>query len=180
VRLQGALLWHGTLWGAIIGGVLGARLRRVAITPLWIGFAAALPVMVMGGWMACASAGCAYGREVGTLAELPAPILIESADIYGIVAPRFNTPLFGVLLGMGMGGITTVFLRTRASSALFPLMVLSLCIGMFGIGLLRGDIFPMIGGIRWDRWLDGVSGSVAVVWLLAVFRRAYRTRNPIQ
>jgi len=45
-------------------------------------------------------AACAYGAEVGTLANYPSWLVTESADIYGTVAPRLNVPQAGILLAI--------------------------------------------------------------------------------
>ena len=97
---SGGLEWHSALAGALGGLWLGARWRRVDRRALLDSLAPALALLTLGAWRGCAAAGCAYGREVDTLANHSALLVAELPDIYAIHAPRYNTPLMGLLLAL--------------------------------------------------------------------------------
>ncbi|MEL6150337.1 MAG: prolipoprotein diacylglyceryl transferase family protein, partial [Chloroflexota bacterium] len=94
----GGMDWHG----AVIGGVLGVwiveKLRKLPAPTLLEAFAPAVPLVAFAGWTACRAVGCVYGTEVQTLALYPVWMVTEGRDIFGIVAPRYDTHTFGQVL----------------------------------------------------------------------------------
>src|SRR5690606_31172444 len=73
IRLTaGGLDWHGALLGGLLGLALVARWRRLPLRLLLDALTPVLPLVALGGWIACWSAACGYGREVDTLANYPA------------------------------------------------------------------------------------------------------------
>jgi len=174
----GGVDWHGAALGGLIGAWIAGQIRR------WVGartrqerarhalplrfatvlalYAPLVPLIALWTWIGCASSGCASGAEVDTLANYPALIVRELLDVYGIVAPRWNTPLFGIV------GSTLIFalmvgLRWRRGAharqfwlALALTAALMLAIGTVIRGL-RADMVLDIGAI--------IIGAMGTVWI---------------
>ena len=152
---SGGLEWHSGLAGALAGLWLGARWRRLAWPALLDALTPALALLCLGAWRGCMAAGCGYGREVDTLANHSPLLVAELPDIYGIVAPRYNTPLFGLLLGVLALLLAGLFYRRRLLRGMrFWLLLATLAAGMLTIGFWRADSVPQWAGLRSDQWLD--------------------------
>jgi phosphatidylglycerol---prolipoprotein diacylglyceryl transferase len=166
----GGLDWHGAVIGGLIGlyGMVWLQRRfaegeldlsgqgRETIPFLLDTLTPALAVIGLAGWYGCLAAGCGYGREVDTLANYSPLVASELADVFGIVAPRYNTPFFGMALC-----ILALVLTWRGR---FWLILALLSVGMFAIGFFRGDYTPVVLGLRADQWLD-VAFAVVSGWL---------------
>ena len=173
----GGLDWHGALVGGVIGLALVARwrltLRRLSVRALLDALAPALPLLAFAGWVGCAAAVCGYGAEVDTLAHYPAFAVAESRDVYGIVAPRYNTQVFGLVLALLLLALSVVLprfdgLRYRR----FWILLALFSIGMFGIGFYRGDSAPIWLGLRADQWLDQLTLVLSMVMITATRERS--------
>jgi len=169
----GGLDWHGAVLGGLFGLWIVAKISSKFRVPssesktqsstlstqhsVLSTLIFALPIIGFAGWYGCMAAGCGYGREVDSLANYPAWSVTESHDVFGIVAPRFNTPLFGMVL-CGVVLLMILLLTWRGwipkSRFWFGLALLSL--GMFVIGFFRGDHAQVLLGLRLDQWLDFV------------------------
>lgn len=160
----GGLDWHGALFGGLIGLALLARLcaPAVGLRRLLPALAWALPLLTLGGWYGCLSAGCATGYEVDTLARYPAWVAVEYADVYGIVAPRLFTPGFGLALGL-IGLVWVALLRRHPQR--FALTLAFISAGMFGISIFRADRMPLWFGLRADQVLDIFTITVSLLWV---------------
>ena len=152
----GGLDWHGAVIGALIGLAIVSRTRRIDGRTLLARFAPALPLLALTGWIGCAAAACAYGAEVDTLALHPAYAVWEARDVYGMLAPRYSTQRFGMILALILIPLGLVARGERR----FWLLLGLLSAGMFAIGFVRGDAVPIIAGLRADQWLD----AAFVVW----------------
>jgi prolipoprotein diacylglyceryltransferase len=152
----GGLDWHG----AAIGGLAGVWVALHFLAPcgraaVLDGLALALPLLVLALWAGCGAAACGYGAEVATLADYPAFAVSESSDVYGIVAPRWNTALFGMALAVLVGLVMLIFTwRGWLTGRRLWLALALLSVGMFAIGFVRGDTSPMLFGFRIDQLLD--------------------------
>jgi prolipoprotein diacylglyceryltransferase len=152
--------------------------------------ALALIILTAAAWIGCAGAGCAYGAEVRTLADYPPGVTAELRDVYGIAAPRWNTPLYGLLLAGGMAAVAGAGyvgisgkpstpgpfrsltrerrgwgegVRTANDAPRTFFVVLAiLAFGMFVIGYARADAVVMLGGVRGDQVLDAATLIVAL------------------
>jgi prolipoprotein diacylglyceryltransferase len=162
----GGLDWHGALIGGLIGLALGWRLRARGHIP-WARLtdraAFALPALLLIGWIGCAHAGCAPGAEVRTLADHPAWAVTWARDVYGIYAPRYNTPLYGA----GLAGLTLlVMLRARQGRLWAGAAVIGA--GMCVIGFWRGDPAPLAFGVRADQIASAlIAAWGGVLWYMA-------------
>ncbi len=130
----------------------------------------ALPLIGLGGWVGCLAAGCAYGREVDSLANYPRWMTSELVDVFGIVAPRFNTTYFGIALCLF--GLLLVLLsllwRWRFPSILpsgqrFWWLLALMSAGMVIIGFYRADHTFIVDNLRADQILDGIMCLWSVV-----------------
>ena len=151
----GGLDWHGAVIGGLIGLALIAWVRRLNVRALLDVLAPTLPLLTFAGWFGCWAAVCAYGAEVDTLAHYPAWATAETRDVYGIIAPRYNTQIFGMALAFFLLIISLMLIRLGwLKYRHFWLLLALLSAGMFGIGFFRGDYNPMIGSLRADQVLD--------------------------
>jgi phosphatidylglycerol:prolipoprotein diacylglycerol transferase len=167
----GGLDWHGAVIGGLLGLAVVARWRRLSVRDLLDALAPVLPLLALAGWLGCWGAVCGYGVEVDTLANYATGVAGETRDVYGIVAPRYNTQVFGMALGLALLGLSAVLARQGwLRGRRFWLLLALLSVGMFVIGFYRGD-YAVVAGIRTDQWLD----AGFVVWgivLLVLNRRA--------
>ncbi len=152
----GGLDWHGAVIGGLIGLALIAGWRRLKLRDLLDALAPALPLLALAGWFGCWAAVCGYGAEVDTLAHYPPLVAAETRDVYGIVAPRFNTQGFGMALALALLTLSMVLIRRGwLKYRRFWLLLALLSAGMFVIGFFRGDYAPMVAGLRADQVVDG-------------------------
>ncbi len=164
----GGLDWHGALVGGVIGLALVARWRRLPVRALLDALAPALPLLAFAGWLGCAAAVCGYGAEVDTLAHYPAFAVAELRDVYGIVAPRYNTQVFGLVLALLLLVLSVVLLRFDGLRyRRFWILLALFSIGMFGIGFFRGDSASVLLGLRADQWLDQLMLVLSMVMITA-------------
>jgi phosphatidylglycerol:prolipoprotein diacylglycerol transferase len=173
----GGLDWHGAVLGGIIGLFLALRIyhfvgtRYITSQPT-ISFSAlldmltpALPLIGLAGWWGCLAASCGYGAEVDNLSHYPTFAVAETADVYGIVVPRYNTQLFGLIVSAIVLLIVVLlfwcgWLRYRR----FGLTLFLLSAGMFIIGFSRGDHTLMVFDLRADQLLDALFAALALVF----------------
>lgn len=151
---EGGLGWHGALIGGFFGLWIGARWQRIAWGRLIAAFAPALPLIALGGWAGCAAVGCGYGIEVDTLARYSPVLVHEARDIFGIVAPRFATQAWGIVLAFV---VVLVLYAPRGKTPTLRRVFIGVAVlsgGMFVIGLLRADSVVYWSGVRADQGLD--------------------------
>ena len=152
----GGLDWHGALIGGLIGLGIVSIWRRLNLRMLLDALSPALPLLAFAGWLGCWAAVCAYGAEVDTLAHYPAFVAAETRDVFGIVAPRYNTQVFGMALALVLLVVSFVLIRQGwLKNRRFWILLALLSAGMFGIGFFRGDYAIMVAGLRADQVLDG-------------------------
>ena len=165
---EGGLSWQGAVLAGLGAIMLACARRGVSFKTLSVTLAFVLPIGAILADAGCISSGCAHGREVLSLAGYPPYIAAELPDLYGIVAPRFQTQLFGAALNAALlilaFGITS---RNRFSHSVFWIILALAGLGAFGIDFLRGDPVPMVGRLRLDQIFDlavalvGVAGIVS-------------------
>lgn len=181
VRLtSGGLDWHGAVIGATLGAWIACRWRAVPFERAAAVGALVLPVLLILVWQGCGGWGCAYGREVESLAGYPALLVAERRDLFGLPAPRYDTPTLGALWGVlliFLAGALTLLTRWPGTRRLGLMIALS-CLGMFVLGFVRGDALPIAAGLRLDQWFDmGLCILVAVVLFIIESRRWHNARR---
>ncbi|MCB9454097.1 MAG: prolipoprotein diacylglyceryl transferase [Anaerolineaceae bacterium] len=160
----GGLNWHGAVLGGLLAVYMMGRWRGLDRVRLRDSLVLALPLIALGSWWGCGASHCAYGREVATLADYPAWVAAESADVYGIVLPRYNTQIFGMVLALaGVVFAGLLVWRGWLPSRRFWLVLALLAGGQFLIGFFRDDPMPFLAGLRADQWLDALVCAWAVV-----------------
>jgi prolipoprotein diacylglyceryltransferase len=181
----GGLSWHGGFIGALLGLWLGARLSGISVVPIVAAAAPAPGLLAFATWTGCRIVGCAYGVEVETLAYYPAWAVTEGRDIYGLLAPRYDTHTYGqvaaLLLIIVVGGW---WARRGASPALTWGGLAALAGATAAIGAFRGDPSPTVIGLRVDQMLDIAVALVAAAMFVRSrrlptrFRRSAPERRP--
>jgi prolipoprotein diacylglyceryltransferase len=189
----GGLDWHGAVLGGLLGmamvlwidRIIDRRIRhfyriepaktRSSFNMLLTSLTLALPLIGLGGWVGCLAAGCGYGKEVDSLANYPRWMTSELVDVFGIVAPRYNAPYFGIVLSLiGLLIVLILMLLGHRLSSTLPSgrrfwgLLAFLSAGMFIIGFYRADHTYIIYGLRADQILDVIMG----LWGLILALRA--------
>lgn len=182
----GGLDWHGAVMGGVAGLYVAAWLQRRDhsgigtryIVSLRNSLTPALPIIGLGAWYGCLAAGCGYGREVDTLANYSPLVAAELVDVFGIVAPRYATPFFGMALSGGVLLVALVIIwRGWLREGRFWFVLALLSAGMFVIGFFRADHTFMIAGLRADQWLDGAFLVVSSGLLVRVTMNCVHTER---
>jgi phosphatidylglycerol:prolipoprotein diacylglycerol transferase len=185
----GGLDWHGAVVGGVIGlyavyqirhfirarlGLSPTEVRALHVVTLQFSvlldmLTPALPLLGLAGWWGCLAALCGYGAEVDNLSRYPAFAAAETADVYGIVVPRYNTQVFGLILSACVLLIVVLlFWRGWLCYRRFWLTLTVLSAGMFAIGFFRGDHAVMLLGLRADQILDALFAAESLAiggWL---------------
>jgi prolipoprotein diacylglyceryltransferase len=155
----GGIDWRFAAIGALIGLWVGARLRRFAFNQALAWCAPLVGVIGVAVWWMCAGAGCAAGSEVDTLARYPALIAAELPDRYGIAAPRWNTPLMGVVGSLIALIVGLIALRRRWGARGFWLALALMALIMLIIGAFRPIAMT-------ERMLDGAIAVASSIMAL--------------
>jgi phosphatidylglycerol:prolipoprotein diacylglycerol transferase len=151
----GGLNWHGAVVGALLGLMLAGRVYRTPTDGLTDSLAFGVGLIALAGWTACGALACGYGAEVANLADHPALLVAERADMYGLVVPRYDTQRLGALLAIAVL-VLTLALRWRGwlrGRRLWAALA-AFSAGMFALGFLRGDPAVMVAGLRLDQGFD--------------------------
>jgi phosphatidylglycerol:prolipoprotein diacylglycerol transferase len=139
LRLDGGGLdWWGAALGGLGGAALAARVQRRKLAPILDALTPALPLLALAGSLGCWAATCAYGAEVPTLAGVSTLVAAELPDVYGLVAPRYQTQLWMAgwsLLLLGLVGVW--FWRGWLARWRFWLALALVALGMAIIGPYR-------------------------------------------
>ena len=149
---DGGLSWHGGLVAGLLAVALaavwqhndavpyGARLRpklATLVVPLGIG--------LLGGWLACLLAGCAYGLPIAPPQRFYTP---DWPDSYGVMDFRLPSQLLGILLALCVLFLAKPLMRRPG------LLLILLGLGGFLIGWTRGDLPVSWGPLRATQWID--------------------------
>lgn len=178
----GGMNWHGALYGGLIGVALACRWRDVPFAKVTDVLAWLFPMGAVAVWAGCRASSCAYGAEVWTLADYPAWAVSEQADIYGLVAPRYNVQVFGMWVSAGLFVLMTLLsVGGRLRGSRLWLVLILTAVGQFVLGFYRGDgaAISRVPSLSWDQGLDlSVIGfCVAAAGMMALRRRQHQVRD---
>lgn len=187
---QGGISWHAAVLSGLLaligyaaatsGGSpeeLRARprltfpsvLRRV--TSLLGVMLPALALGLLGGWLACLLAGCAYGQEIPPPQR---PYTVDWPDLYGVYAYRLPTQLLGLLLA------SMLLLLSGRLSGHPGLFLVLLGAGDFLVGFTRGDSAPVWGPLRAAQWADVILVVCGLALEWATLRHARHASHSAQ
>ncbi len=116
-----------------------------------------LPLLFALGWLGCAAAACAAGKDAppGAL-----PFAVNWPDLYGVVLPRWPTQLIGLGLNLiAFGYLFSQRDRRWPRGARFALALILVALSSFLVSAVRGDEMPLVAGQR----LDVVAAAAMVV-----------------
>jgi prolipoprotein diacylglyceryltransferase len=132
----GGLDWRGVLAGGTLGALLVCGLRRLPVGQALYALAWAVPLVALGGWLGCLYAACGVGAEIATLAYTSPLVAAELPDVYGTIAPRYFTQLWGMGLALLLAALVAALgrWRTQADALRFLLAAGVLAAGMLLIG----------------------------------------------
>ncbi|MCU0497286.1 MAG: prolipoprotein diacylglyceryl transferase [Anaerolineae bacterium] len=151
----GGLAWHGAVIGALIGIAIVARLRRIAWRDLTDRLALIVPWIGLMAWWGCRENSCSYGIEIANLSAYPSYLVWEAKDIYGLIAPRYNTQNLGMAFAIALMMILIALTLTgRLYGRRFGIALISWGVIMGMLGFLRGDQVLLLNGWRADQGLD--------------------------
>lgn len=172
----GGIDWHGAFIGALMGLGIVARVRRLDSAALADAAALALPLIAYAAWWGCAAVGCAYGAEVGNLAQYSPVVVWEQPDIYGLTAPRFAVQRLGAWLSVMLMALgVALALRGGLMGRRLWLMQVLFSAGMLGIAFYRGDAVIQWGALRADQVLDIL---FAIAGMMAFIINPYGLKRP--
>jgi phosphatidylglycerol:prolipoprotein diacylglycerol transferase len=173
---QGGINWHGAIAGGILGLYTGCLIRHVNFRRATDLMSLVLPVGAVFAYAGCLSSRCGYGQEVVNLAYYHPAIAAELPDVYGIVEPRLQTQLFGLLTGIALLGLSWLFSRRiQRPGVRFWIILTIMGLSIFLIDFTRGDSMPLVGVLRLDQYLDVL---VAIMGLIGLFTSTRSARSP--
>jgi phosphatidylglycerol:prolipoprotein diacylglycerol transferase len=176
---QGGLLWQG----ALLGGVMGAAVARATLD---IRLPVLLDVLTPGAaslatfaWLACFTAGCAWGIETYPGQGLLWALSLDLPDLYGMREPRVAVQLLGAGWSAALLiAMLALQLRPRREGAVFSLWLTLHSLGSLGLGFLRGDELASVAGWRVDQLANLALSALGVGLLCAqVFRSPGETER---
>lgn len=151
---DGGLSWHGGVLAGLLALALAAACRRDRLTPYALRLRDMLAVLViplaiglLGGWLACLLAGCAYGLPVAPPQRFYTP---DWPDNYGVLAFRLPSQLLGMLLAL------ILLLLAGPLSRRPGIFLILMGAGSFMIAWTRGDLPVSWGPLRATQWIDVV------------------------
>jgi len=152
---RGGMDWHLAVIGGLIGLALVCRWRGLSFPVVASVIAVILPVSAGLIYTGCLMVSCGHGREVASLTAYPLGVALELPDLYGVIAPRLASQLYGVLWSGLVFACVILLIRRmkRPRIHLWPVLLL-IGVGAFLIGFTRGDEIPMIGPLRLDQIMD--------------------------
>jgi phosphatidylglycerol:prolipoprotein diacylglycerol transferase len=176
---NGGLGWHGAVLGGLVFLRIGCSIGKTKPADLLASLSITLPLGAALSYTGCLASHCAHGREVESLAGYPPFIAAELPDLYGIVAPRLDSQLFGIVFCVVLFAASMFLVRRlKKHGVRFWLVLILLGLGSFGIGFTRGDSNPMLGPLRLDQVLDLVVTVVGVVGTLRAARQPLPVKTP--
>jgi phosphatidylglycerol:prolipoprotein diacylglycerol transferase len=177
---EGGINWHAAILAGLLI-LLWACLRRgVSFRDATDVLAIILPIAAALACVGCLASGCGHGREVASLGDYPPYVAAELPDLYGIIAPRFQTQLFEITLNVILLILAVILTRLPwLKGARLWIILTLLGAGTFAVDFTRGDAMPMIGGLRLDQILDLVVALAGLAGII-IGRRLIHSAIPRQ
>lgn len=178
---RGGIDWHAAILGGIVGLALMCQIRRMRFRAVTDVLAFVLPIGALLTYTGCWMVSCGHGREVTSLADYPSVVAAELPDIYGVVAPRLASQLYGVAWSIMLLLAAYLLARSIKRSGVRAWVVLALLgIGAFVIGYTRGDDIQQVGALRLDQVLDLAIAALGLLgaFLAALPGKQYRLYGP--
>lgn len=136
---RGGLHWSGALIGAFFGIFIASRWRKLPLMHILDALTPALPLISLAVWTACIGGRCGYGAEIPTLAYISPLAAAELPDVYGIVAPRYQTQLWGQLWSLALLVLWGIlYWRSWLIGKRFWLIFSFTLLGLLLIGIYQG------------------------------------------
>lgn len=155
---EAARLWQGGLaWqGALIGGVIGARimsaLRGKRLSIMLDALTPGAASLATFGWLACHTVGCAYGIETYPGDGLLWTLSRDLPNLYGIREPRVAVQLIAAgWSAILLLGVLAARRRIRPRGLVFASWMVLQSLGAIGLGFLRADDVALVRGWRADQ-----------------------------
>jgi phosphatidylglycerol:prolipoprotein diacylglycerol transferase len=170
---HGGIDWHGAVIGGLVALVIAALQSRVRFRAFTDVLTFLLPAGAALIYTGCWMTSCGHGREVTSLAAYPPLIAQELPDLFGVMAPRLASQMFGLIWSLILLGVAALLARriTIEGVRLWPILALTAA-GAFAIAFTRGDAITMIGPLRVDQVLDVGMFIVGVVGFMFARRQA--------
>lgn len=163
----GGLAWHGALGGAVVAVAVYCAARQISLSVTLDVLTPGASLVAVCAWLGCFMAGCAYGMEAYPEQGLLWPLSLDLPDLYGIREPRVAVQLLGASWSaIILAVITLIQRRARREGLIFPVWLALYSIGAFGLGFLRADEVPLVGGWRADQVADLALTASGVTALL--------------
>lgn len=148
----GGLAWQGALIGGLIGAGIAATLQRMSLPVVLDVLTPGAASLASFAWLACHTAGCAYGIETYPGDGLLWTLSRDLPNLYGIREPRVAVQLLGAAYSLlPLGGVLLAGRNPGHSGVVFAGWLTLHSLGTFGLGLLRADEMPLIAGWRVDQ-----------------------------
>jgi phosphatidylglycerol:prolipoprotein diacylglycerol transferase len=179
---HGGIDWHMTVIGALIGMALVCRWRKLGFREITDVLALVLPLGAALFYTGCLMTSCGHGYEVESLAEYPPLVVMELPDLFGVIAPRLASQVYGIAWSVVVMALTFALIRRIERKGVRLWVVLALLtIGAFAIGFTRGDEAPYVAGLRLDQILDlGVLVfCILMAWIMLFRTRTYTLYGPV-
>jgi len=154
---EGGYAWPGAVFGGLIGLLIYCLPRREPLFPILDELAIPVTLLSALGWIGCAAAACASGKDVppGAL-----PFAVNWPDMYGVVLPRWPSQIIGLGLSLiAFGYLISQRERKWPAGFRFALSATLVAVTSFLVSTVRGDDMPLMGGWR----LDSVANVAMVV-----------------
>jgi prolipoprotein diacylglyceryltransferase len=149
---DGGLSWHGGLLAGLLALALVAAWQKNGDAPYSLrlrqtlaAFPVPLAIGLLGGWLACLLAGCAYGLPIPPPQRFYTP---DWPDSYGVQAFRLPSQLLGIVLALFLLTLSKPFIRRPG------MLLILLGLGNFMITWTRGDLPVTWGPLRATQWID--------------------------
>lgn len=148
----GGLAWQGALIGGLIGAGIAATLQRMSLPVVLDVLTPGAASLASFAWLACHTAGCAYGIETYPGDGLLWTLSRDLPNLYGIREPRVAVQLLGAAYGLLLlGGVLLAGRSPGHNGVVFAGWLTLHSLGTFGLGLLRADEMALIAGWRVDQ-----------------------------